>query len=46
MDKKVIKAGLIGYGFAARFHFDALQRVFTEKVEILGTYSRNMENLK
>ena len=33
MDKKV--AGrIIGSGFAARFHYNALQRVFSTKVEI------------
>jgi predicted dehydrogenase len=44
MDKKVLRAGIIGSGFAARFHFDALQRVFSTKVEIAGVFSRNAEN--
>jgi len=39
MDKKVVRAGIIGSGFAARFHFDALQHVFSTKVEIAGVYS-------
>jgi predicted dehydrogenase len=39
MDKKVVRAGIIGSGFAARFHYDALQRVFSTKVEIVGVYS-------
>lgn len=45
MNKSVIKAGIIGSGFAARFHFDALKRVFSTKVEVLGAYSRNQDKL-
>lgn len=39
MDKKIIRAGIVGSGFAAKFHYDALQRVFSTKVEIMGVYS-------
>ncbi|HUP14020.1 MAG TPA: Gfo/Idh/MocA family oxidoreductase [Niastella sp.] len=39
MDKKVIRAGIVGSGFAAQFHYEALQRVFSAKVEIAGVYS-------
>lgn len=39
MNKKVLRAGIIGSGFAARFHFDALQRVYSTGVEISGVYS-------
>ncbi len=39
MEKKVIKAGLIGSGFAARFHYDALQHVYSAKVEVTGAWS-------
>lgn len=46
MDKKVIKTGIIGSGFAARFHFDALQRVYSAKVEIVGIYSKSLEELQ
>ncbi|MHA6246934.1 Gfo/Idh/MocA family protein [Pontibacter sp. CAU 1760] len=46
MDKKVIRAGIIGSGFAAKFHYDALQRVFSAKVEIVGAYSSTAENLR
>ena len=46
MDKKVIRAGIIGSGFAAKFHFDALQRVYNTKVEVVGAYSTSPENLK
>ncbi|HKG69632.1 MAG TPA: Gfo/Idh/MocA family oxidoreductase, partial [Segetibacter sp.] len=45
MEKKVLRAGIIGSGFAAKFHYDALQRVFSTKVDIVGAYSVSAENL-
>ncbi|MDT0677873.1 Gfo/Idh/MocA family protein [Autumnicola musiva] len=45
-EKKVIRAGIVGSGFAARFHFEAIQRVYGAKVEITGAYSRTSANLK
>ena len=44
IDKKVIRAGFVGSGFAARFHYDALMRVYSAKVEVVGVYSRSPEN--
>ena len=41
MDKKIIRAGIIGSGFAARFHFEALKRVFSASVEVVGAYSKS-----
>lgn len=45
MKKKVLRAGIIGSGFAAKFHYDALQRVFNTQVEVVGAYSPNNEHL-
>lgn len=45
MEKKVLRAGIVGSGFAAKFHYEALQRVFSAKVEIVGAYSTSFENL-
>ena len=45
MKKKVLRAGIIGSGFAAKFHYDALQRVFSTKVEIIGAYSPTHQKL-
>lgn len=39
MEKKTLKAGFAGSGFAARFHFEALRRVSDVDVEIAGVYS-------
>jgi predicted dehydrogenase len=45
MEKKVLRAGLVGSGFAAKFHYEALQRVFSIRVEITGAYSPSSDNL-
>ncbi len=45
MEKKVLRAGIVGSGFAAKFHYDALQRVFSTRVEIVGAYSVTAEKL-
>jgi len=46
MEKSLIKTGIIGSGFAARFHYEALQRVFSAKLEVTGVYSVAQEELK
>lgn len=46
MEKKVLRAGIIGSGFAAKFHVDALQCVFNTKVEIADVFSPNEKHLK
>lgn len=43
MDKKVVRAGIAGSGFAARFHYEALQRVFSARAEVTGVYSPTPE---
>ncbi len=45
-EKKTLRAGFAGSGFAARFHLSALQRVFSAKVEIAGVYSVVEERMK
>lgn len=37
--KKELKAGIIGSGFAAEFHLQALQRVYSSRVKVAGVYS-------
>jgi predicted dehydrogenase len=46
MERKIIRAGIVGSGFASRFHFDALQHVFSAKVEVVGVYSVSEAELK
>ena len=45
MSEKIIKAGIAGSGFAARFHFDAIQKVHSTKVEVIGAYSKTQSKL-
>ncbi len=44
MHKKSIKAGILGSGFSAKFHYEALLRVYGADVEVAGVYSPNPEN--
>lgn len=46
MNKLRLRAGIVGSGFAARFHYDALLRVFSTKIEIAGAYSPNRQHLE
>ena len=43
-NRKQIRAGIVGSGFAAAFHVEALQRVYEAHVEIAGVYSPNPVN--
>lgn len=46
MKKKIITAGIVGSGFAAKFHFDALQSVGDVEVEVKGAFSPTPERLE
>jgi len=46
MAEKIIRTGIAGSGFAARFHFEALQRLFSVKAEVKGAFSPTAVNLK
>ena len=46
MDLKVLRCGIAGSGYAAKFHFEALKRIFGVSVEIEGAYSPNREHLE
>ena len=43
MKKAIVKAGLVGSGFAASFHYQALQKVHSADVEVVGVYSPTLE---
>lgn len=42
-NKPIVKAGLVGSGFAAAFHFEALKRVYGVDVEVTGVFSKTLE---
>lgn len=41
MKEKIVRAGIIGSGFAANFHYEAIKRIYSTKVEIAGAFSTN-----
>jgi len=43
MPKKTIRTGIVGSGFSATFHFDALQKVYGTNVEVVGVHSLDKE---
>jgi predicted dehydrogenase len=45
MSPKIIKAGIIGSGFAANFHFEAIKRIYSTGVEVVGAFSPNAQRL-
>lgn len=44
METKTIKAGFVGSGYAARFHYNALQHVMSAKVQVSGVFSATREH--
>lgn len=45
MTEKIIRCGIAGSGFAAKFHYEALKRLYSVKIEIVGACSPNTERL-
>ena len=39
MAKKTVRAGIVGAGFAATFHFEAIQRVHSVQAEVVGVFA-------
>ena len=39
MDKKTVRAGIVGAGFSARFHYDAIRQVYGTNVDVRGVYA-------
>lgn len=45
MEKQILRAGIAGSGFAARFHYEALRRVYAVSVEVTGAFSPTIGRL-
>jgi predicted dehydrogenase len=43
MQKKTIRSGIVGSGFSASFHFEALRKVYGADVEVIGVHSKDCE---
>ena len=39
MEKKNVRTGIIGAGFAATFHFECLKKVYGTTVEVEGVFA-------
>lgn len=42
MKKKTIRTGIVGSGFSATFHFEALHKVHGTDVDVVGVYSKDL----
>jgi len=43
MDKKTIRAGIVGAGFAASFHFESLRKVHGANVDVVGVFAADAD---
>ena len=43
MEKKTVRTGIVGAGFSATFHFEALQKVYGTNVDVIGVHALNHE---
>jgi predicted dehydrogenase len=43
MHKKTVRTGIVGAGFSATFHFDALEKVHGTNVEVVGVYAKDLQ---
>jgi len=41
MQKKTVRTGIVGAGFSATFHFDAIERVHGTNVDVVGVYAKD-----
>jgi len=46
MQKKTVRTGIVGAGFSATFHFEALRKVYGTDVDIIGVHATNSEQGK
>lgn len=46
MEKKTVRAGIVGSGFSSTFHFEALQKVYGVDVEVVGVFTKDADGGK
>lgn len=44
--KKTVRTGIVGSGFSATFHFEALHRVYGVDVDVVGVHSKDVDQGK
>lgn len=42
MEKKTIRTGIVGAGFSASFHFEALKKVYGTHVDVVGVHAKDV----
>jgi len=40
MAKKTVRTGIVGAGFAAKFHYEAVMKLYSTQAEVIGVYCR------
>jgi len=43
MNKKTLRSGIVGAGFSASFHFEAMKKVYGTNVQVVGVFSPTAE---
>ncbi len=43
MNKKTIRTGIVGAGFSATFHYEAIKKVYSTNAEVVGVYALDAE---
>jgi len=46
MDKKTVRTGIVGAGFSASFHYEAIEKVYGTNVEVVGVHTVDLEGGK
>ena len=44
MGKKTVRTGIVGAGFAASFHFEAIKKIYGTNVDVVGAFCRTEKN--
>lgn len=43
MQKKTVRTGIVGAGFSATFHYEAIRKVYGTNVEVVGVHAKDRE---
>ena len=46
MEKKTVRTGIVGAGFSASFHFEAIRKVYSTNVEVVGIFDTDQSKGK
>lgn len=46
MNKRTVRTGIVGSGFSASFHFEALRKVYGTNVDVVGVFTKDQDGGK